>query len=383
MRYKGVPMELTRQVQPRAIRSHAEGLGWRRVENVNGKVAVYHSPNDELRQLLVPLDPAFDDYGERIAEAIDTLARFEGRPNQEMLTQLLLPPADLLSLAPAGRLAASNVLPVSQVAELLAGIQRVLVAVAASVLQSRPCHEGRPPAEADQLAQACLLVQAEPGGPAVRVAVPLDAVVWPAHLLGKEPPFARAVCLALLETLDRLAQAADQARIEELLQPGRAPLLSANLCEALALLRPADPRGALAVSATWYVGLPLPAERSVPGTVVLRPEVFAAADHVARLLRLSNRSQPTWHVGFVQELRGAPGPDNRAAGEVRVAIVQGDEVVQARLDLPADDYALASTAHLNNSPVYFRGVLLAAPGPCRVEQVGPFLLVQRPLTQAS
>jgi hypothetical protein len=51
-----LPDSLTRLVTPRAIRVYAEGLGWQRVEGVNGKIAVYKNPDSPLRQLIVPLD---------------------------------------------------------------------------------------------------------------------------------------------------------------------------------------------------------------------------------------------------------------------------------------------------------------------------------------
>ena len=91
-----LPDSLTRLVTPRAIRVYAEGLGWQRVEGVNGKIAVYKNPDSPLRQLIVPLDEQFDDYGVRTAEAIQRLAEFEKRPAKEILNHLLLPPADLL-----------------------------------------------------------------------------------------------------------------------------------------------------------------------------------------------------------------------------------------------------------------------------------------------
>src|SRR3954452_9239289 len=65
-----LPVELARLVTPRAVRAYAEGLGWQRVEGVNGKIAVYRNPESPLRQLIVPLDEGLDDYAERTAEAI-------------------------------------------------------------------------------------------------------------------------------------------------------------------------------------------------------------------------------------------------------------------------------------------------------------------------
>ena len=75
-----LPASLVRLVTPRAVRVYAEGMGWQRVEGVNGKIAVYKNPHAPLRQLIVPLDEQYDDYDLRTAEAIQRLADFEKRP---------------------------------------------------------------------------------------------------------------------------------------------------------------------------------------------------------------------------------------------------------------------------------------------------------------
>jgi hypothetical protein len=114
------------------------------------------------------------------------------------------------------------------------------------------------------------------------------------------------------------------------------------------------------------------------GPGALDAATFALVEPLEPRLRSNAQPGPAWHVGFVLELHGRPGPDDRPAGEVQVAITRADEVLPARMALGADEYALAATAHLSNTPVYFRGVLHRAAGLHRVEQVGPFLLVQRP-----
>jgi hypothetical protein len=224
---------------------------------------------------------------------------------------------------------------------------------------------------------ACLVVRSNRPRLAPVLACPLEAVPTEGSLLEGQLPLARRVTVGLMRTLRALADAALHQRGDDLLRAGAAPLLSANLCEAVSALGPTDRQQTLTVSASWSRHLHTNGE-PLPDTVRLEAAAFALAEYLAPRLRTSPRPQPTWHVGFVQELSGRPGPDDRPAGEVQVAITQADEVVPARLELAADEYALASNAHLNNTPVYFRGVLYRSAGLHRVEQVGPFLLVQRP-----
>src|SRR5580704_18937120 len=92
-----LPLAVTRLITPRALKGYVEGLGWQRVEGVEGPIAAYSSPADKNRQIIVPLDDGIDDYADRTADAVGRLADFENRPAREVLDHLLLPPADILS----------------------------------------------------------------------------------------------------------------------------------------------------------------------------------------------------------------------------------------------------------------------------------------------
>ncbi|WP_165223402.1 hypothetical protein [Aquisphaera insulae] len=76
-------------VRADAIEGYAESLGWIRVLDVNGPIAVYHRPGSPLHQLIIPLDESYDDYGETVAEAVRKLAAFEERSPAEVLELLL------------------------------------------------------------------------------------------------------------------------------------------------------------------------------------------------------------------------------------------------------------------------------------------------------
>src|SRR5262249_58260365 len=96
MRHEDISLAAARRVPPRALRLYAEALGWKRVPKINGGIAVYHRPDSDAHQVIVPLDEEFDDYGDRVVEAVRRLADFEKRPAGEVLSHLLLPPADVL-----------------------------------------------------------------------------------------------------------------------------------------------------------------------------------------------------------------------------------------------------------------------------------------------
>lgn len=367
MSREALPEQLARLVSPRALKIYAQGLGWKPVAGVNGNIALFHRPDSELYQLIVPLDEQFDDYPDRVTEAVARLAEFERRPALEILNHLLLPPADVFRLRDSSPDSLTGVLPLEQAVSLLEGTRKLLLAQAHSVLRPQPYHPRLSRGEAEQLVNRCRLGQTEGGSFTIAVACPLDLV--PGTLFHTDP-FARQVTQAVFQSLQELASATDANQIDDLANASKHPLLSANFCEALSMLRPTGDRAALSVSITWSKALPLPEGQQAQGGVQLRQECFEVAEYLAPRLREAPVPKPDAFVGFVDVLRGQPGSEGRPFGEVIVSIIMEDgETIRARADLSAKEYAVAGAAHLASDPVYVQGYLIRLPRNNRIERI--------------
>lgn len=369
-----LPAETTRLVAPRAVRAYAEGLGWQRVEGVNGKIAVYRNPDAPLRQLIVPLDEQFDDYADRTAEAIRRLAEFEKRPAREVLEHLLLPPSDLLRFREVSPGAEAGNVPLEHAGRMIDGTRKMLLSVAHSVLVPQPYHPRMSRSEPEEFVSRCRL-GTDRGSFVLTVACPLDLQTG---LFGPHrEPFARRVTSLLLHSLEELARVADGASADDLTNPARHPGISANLCESLLMLRPDGERAYVSVSATWSRSL-LPEDREPRREVQLRREVFEVAEALGPRLRSVPKPRIDRFFGFVDELRGQPTPhDPRPSGEVRFTLFDQDEDIRARADLTAEDYATAGAAHLAGELVSFRGILHRLPRLNRIERVTDFERIRR------
>ncbi len=369
-----LPDSLTRLVTPRAVRVYAEGMGWRRVEGVNGKIAVYQNPNAPLRQLIVPQDERLDDYGLRTAEAIERLAEFEQRPAKEILNHLLLPPADILCFREFSPDAEAGNLSLDHAVRMIDGTRKALLSGAHSVLSPRKYHPRMSRSEAEDFISRCRLGQTQRGSFVLTVACPLDLG---ADLLGPAgEPFSRRVTRSLMQSLTDLSHAAERMQIDDLEDQTRHPGISANLCESLLLLRPTGERAFLNISASWSRAL-APTEGGWRREVQLTQEVFEVAEGLAPRLRSAPRPKVDRFFGFVDELRGQSSVGSRKpSGEVRFVLFDEGEELRAKADLNADDYALAGSAHLSSEIVSFRGVLARLPRLNRIDSVADFQIVE-------
>jgi hypothetical protein len=377
-----LPLDLARQVTPRALTTYAAALGWQHVERANGTMAIYHRPGSPAHQVLIPVDEGLTDYGEMVAEATRKLAEFETRPARELLEHLLLPPADVLRFREVSPDAETGNLPFEHAVRLLNGTRRLLLSAAHSVLVPRPYHPRLSRAEAEEFVHRCRLSQTGRGSFVFNVACPLNLT---ATLPGMElPPFTRQVTELLMQSLEKLAWAADAPRAEELLDTGRNPGLSANLCESLLLLRPRGDRANLTVGVTWSRAL-LPQTGGPGQQVQLRQEVFEMAEILAPRLREVPAPRPSRFYGFVDVLRGQPtSSDQRPSGEVDFTLFDEQEgEIHARGILTADQYAIAGAAHLASDPVSFKGILRRLPRISRVDDVREFVPIHLDADEAS
>jgi len=373
MRREPLPLELARLVTPRALKGYASGLDWKAVTGVNGDIAVFHQPQSELHQVIIPTDTTFADYDEAVAEAVRKLADFERRPAREVLEHLLLPPADVLSFREASPDAEAGSLPFQHAVRLIDGTRKLLLSAAHSVLVPRTYHPRLSKSEAEEFVSRCRLGQTDRGSFTVNVACLLDEQLT---LPGTEDPFARQVTNLLLDTLDTLARAADEGGTDQLIDPTRHRGVSANLCESLLMLRPTGDRATLSVSATWS-RTRIPTSRSRVRLVELRQEAFSVAEALAPRLRTVPKPMRSRFYGFVEALMGQPTQDDpRPAGETRFRLFDQGEELLARADLNADDHAVAVEAYRTGALVSFRGILHRLPRLNRVEDVTGFRRIE-------
>jgi len=373
MRASDLPRDETRLITPRALRTYAEGLGWQKVDGVNGAISAYRNPREKDRQLIVPLDERLDDYADRAADAVGRLAEFEGRSVREVLNHLLLPPADVLSFRVISPETEAGDIPLEQGEAVIDGARTGLLAVAHSVDSPRAYHPRLGREEAKQFLSRCRMTTGR-GSFVLSVACLLDQS--PA-LPGLEPePFTRRVTTLFVDTLASLATASRNANTALLIDLVRTPGVSANLCEALLHLRPTGNRSHVSVSAVWSRAR-LPKERKTVEEIRLDQEVFELAEALAPRLRSQPKPNVGSFIGYVEELRGAAvADDSRPSGEIRLILQLKDEEIHARAELTADDYAIAGQAHLNSHPVGMRGELQRMPRLNRLDKVSQFQLIE-------
>jgi len=348
-------LHLASRVRPRDARTYASANGWARKSHDYGGLAVFDHRELDLTQLLIPIEETSSGYASLMLDVIGRLAEVEERSMIEVANDLLNPDADVLRFRINDPTISAD-LGLLKGIETLEGAKRSLLAAAHSVLKPATYHPRLSRREATEFVDRCRLKQTEHGSFVVAIACPLDAVDAEG-LLGGGNSFTRQVTCLLMESLIHIEEridADDEASLS--MSMPEKPAVTANLCDALSRLEPPSDQGSLEISATWASTTPNP---NVPQRRVVRltEDHFKVIRAVGLRLRPSHDAEVANFVGQVETLNGNLNDHGRRYGEVILDLLVDDELVRTRVELNADNYAIADKAHMDGQPVILRGEL--------------------------
>jgi hypothetical protein len=361
-------MSIIPSISPTDLRDYLKGRGWAMVpEAIRDRLYVLNHPRLQGRQLVFPMDVAAPDYTESIALALEKLAGIDSVSMESMLSNLGDLRSDAIRFRLYGDQDFSGSLPLPFASTALEAAQKSLMASACSVLRPRPHHPRLALSEAQQLVNAARFRHTETGSFVLKVACPIDAVDVSAALIPDEvdAPFARRTVLNLKRALHGLVTAIEADTLSELVAEAKreaASPLSSNLCEAITRFHDEGIKNSLDISFAWSGVIQAPSDPDAGAIIRIQRDYFPRIEEVRRSLLPQERHHEDMFVGTVEVLNGDMGEDGRRSGEVILALqLPEGEIVRARVNLTAEDYAKADRAHMTEG-TYIKVVGRLNPG---------------------
>jgi hypothetical protein len=229
--------------------------------------------------------------------------------------------------------------------------------------------------QAVQFLNSCRFGQTEVGSFVIKMVCPLSVDGDQIPLALDEEPFARKVTRQILSSANDLVQAIDQDQVPQLLERNELEkTLSSNFCQALLQMHSCVEGAKLELSAKWA---PMRPAAGLTDRVVLGGRHFGQIEQIYSALINSREEDPhAVLIGTVEELKGEVGADGRRYGLVLVRVLADDELVNASVELSADDYAKAVDAHTNaGTQIKLRGKLQRSARASRIVDVTNFELI--------
>jgi hypothetical protein len=369
-------------VAPTDLRDYLKADGWSLLEAaLPDRLYVLENRRYPRRQLVFPMDTTAPDYRESICIVLGKLAELTGLHPDALSAKIQALKDDVLRLRVSfdGH---DNALPLSFAGTLIQSTEKLLKAATCTILRPRTHHPRLSLSEALQLIEKAKFHQTEQGSFVLKVACPLDALEGEGGLAldDTNPPFVRNVTLALQQSMFKLKAAIESDTLDALvdeLKADPAPLISSNLCEALAGMHDEAIDNSVEFSFDWSV-LHAISPQIATGAIRIQRDYFSRIDEVRRELRAVDLETTDTYIGTVERLDGSMDPDGRRSGDVILAVLLPDEgeIVRVKTLLNADDYEKAITAHkVNGTYVRVTGRLRPGRQPRQMTHVTQFQLL--------
>jgi hypothetical protein len=334
-----VAYALAAQLNYEHARRYVESRGWTREKSRRADLGIFRFGQHEA---VLPMDTELRDFSSAMIMFARRVSEVEGRSVEQVLSDLTA--ANMDRHRPA-RVSASDAPGASldAASAMLDGISRALLSAACSALQPRAFHPRMTLSSAESFIADARFMNTEAGSFVMVVDTPTEVE-------GARPGFGRESSVLLVRSLAHIARAIRAGTPDRVAnpEPGE-PQVSANLCDAILQMAPANEAADLRFAVSWSP-LVAPAE-NVPMTVTIDRHMYEAVEKLARQMRPSESNAPKRYLGMVRELKGTPGPTGIEGEVVFVLVSEDGTPTRAKAQLNPEQYFTAITAHATPRPV--------------------------------
>jgi hypothetical protein len=358
-----LPKEELSALRTEDVQLYLSSRGWQAEPAApSGKATIFRFPNQPDAEVLLPRTRDCADYALRMGDVAQMIAAVEQRPIREVLVDLSGPPADVIRFGILAPEASLGNLPLDEGIRLVQGAREILLAAACSAHHPQPFYPRQSFKEAMDFLATCRLGQTERGSFIATILAPVPPLLEPPslfphdqHLTVATEPYARRVTLRLMSSLQVVRDYIRTGKHEHILQGVEAGV-SANLCEAIASVKPPGDQSTLQIRISWARS-----RANVPPDLPQKVDFSQAAlpiiEEVARRLRQRATPKLDRIEGFVVALKGETTLLEGFEGNVIIRAVISGQSARVQLTLNKSDYAKACDAHRDARRVAVSGVL--------------------------
>lgn len=358
------PKDQVEALRPRDVQHYLVSRGWVADDEESSPVAsIYRNPAVADVELILPIRRDLGDYILRMADILQALAIVEKRPVLEVLNDLSAPPSDVLRLRVHASEATLGNLPLDDALQLLRGGRDMLLSAACSVIRPQAFHPEKTLKHASNFIKECRLGQTERGSFVATIITPVPPAFQQVVMLPDDEefqdatePFARRVTTRLMNSLDIVDQAVKTARLDPIYN-GVDEGVSANLCEAVAAMRPPGDQSRLDIKMSWSRSRPrMP--KGIPQVISFSQGDFPILEEAGRRLRERATPRRERFVGKVFSLQSEVASlFDDLAGKIVIRTEVGGQSARVKVVLNREEYKLACDAHRDDKRVAVTGVI--------------------------
>ena len=345
---------LFQAVGPSELTAYLRAHGWSLDREIGRRGALWLHRKSDV-EAIVPAESDFSDYPLRVEEALNAVVKVEDRSVLSVINDVKAALSDVLRFKAPD--ADTGTLPFDRAVTFIDECRSILLAAACSAWEARPFYGPKKPHQASEYLDIVHMGQTERGSFVLTALSPVTGA-FQASLFEEElgEPYERTVVKKLMSGLSAVGPAirstvntGEYEGFQNLIEKG----VSANFCDALAVMIECAPREKVEIDVTWASNLKGPESEPVRFS---KPSIDIL-HRAAEVLRESEPLPDYELEGFVFKLARGEG---EAEGQVTVIGDIDGIARRVQMLLPAKQYNLAVRAHENENYVMCVGDLKKA-----------------------
>ena len=350
--------EVLLSLRPMSLIGYLRAKGWRQYSTVSGKNAVWIHTDPEA-EVVIPFRREAVDFLVHMRNLLSELEIVEERSQLDIIRDLLNSGFDVIRFAARSTNTSDGTICINDGVKLFNEAKNILLAAACSAVNPRSVFHARKPQQANDYIENARLGQTEHGSYVLTLLSPVAPQLQPYSEtnLFPEDPFERRVVKTLSSGIQSAISAAESSilSIDNTFSPFADAVqlgVSANLCESLVGFFEIQNSHEIEVSFGWAQNRPLPT--NVHSRILISNDIIPTITEAARIFRQTDTLLDYPLRGPVIKLERQ---DGHSDGHVTIMTIVEDMMRKVTLQLPEDEYELATKAHQNYQSVQVRGNL--------------------------
>lgn len=285
-------------LRPLDVTAYLRSRGWAEVDPADdAPLSAWEiTIGSDVVEVLVPRHQEWRDYARRAGEMLATLGEVEQRSELAIMRDITAVFIDVVRLRATNGTVSDDTIALVDGVGLVAAGRGLMLSAACSAADPKRAYSSRKPVQATRYMDGLRLGQSERGSFVLTLLSPVAPALAPRQLALFSPPeeealpppdpYERQVTRTLGIALDKLHRAAARGAATGQLDAfeDAVPLgVSADLCEALDLVRACSHVSSFEVSIGWAPSRPEPAQ--TPSRAIFTPDVLEVVHEAGRVLR--------------------------------------------------------------------------------------------------
>jgi hypothetical protein len=365
--YYGKLLEESKKLNHLVVQRYLINTGWEKIKNKREYISIFVKKTDGkvIEEVMIPHDKDLVDYRSVMVDTVKKICYVEGRSEENLINDLLLPLADIIKIRIIRDDIDDGTIPLSDGFKFYENAKKMLLSTACDIIQPELYHKKLSFKQAQQFIEKCRFGQTEKGSFIASFICPfvikkednLEQISIFGDKEDYENSFTREVTTRIMESIHYVKSSIDKGEENKLEIDSSEKTISSNFIESLVDMNLENKDTTIEFTTIWSPSVPQ--KRDLPKNIKLTNDYALVLREVVNKTKLVEKEKISTYFGKISQVKADVNMDKRTEGEIIFNFMESEsKISKAKVILPADVYNKACKAHTLGQTVMIDGKLV-------------------------